>query len=292
MYLKENWVIRIEIIFICVVTLLLIACTPQETSVTPFQQSSPTSTQIQKTHTPTPIQTPRPTFTLTATPTVNTVTELASEFDVPAVCLFAYQVSKDKNWIGADCNISHELIITQKDAKNKTTIPYQDILDKDPNAFRIKPLSWSSDSRYFYFTTTVCCSNYSQREDDGALYQYDTKNTIWDILVNASYKPYYFFSDDGKRFAYIKQYNNPYDEIEVGMVEILTKKNKRIVLKGYLTEGKEYEWSKNMDKFAIVIWELQFRNGTPGNVLLIFDFKKMDMEIVEKYNWNNLLTEE
>jgi len=104
--------------------------------------------------------------------------------------------------------------------------------------------------------------------------------------------PYYFFSDDGKRFVYIRNSNNPYEDLEIGMVEILTKKSKRVVLKGYIIDDpEEYAWSRNMDRFAIVIWELQFRNGTPGNVLLKIDFKKMSMELVEEFNRNNLLGE-
>ena len=77
------------------------------------------------------------------------------------------------------------------------------------------------------------------------------------------------------------------------MVEILTKKSKRVVLKGYIVNDlEEFAWSKNMDKFVIILWELQFRNGTPGNVLLEVDFAKMDMQIIEEFNWNNLLEEE
>ena len=209
------------------------------------------------------------------------------------MCLFAYQVSKDGNWIGADCNTFHELIISQKGTNNKIAIPYQEILGKNPIAITVKPLSWSSDSRYFYFTTaTVCCSVYNQHEGNGALYQYDTKLNFWSILINASYEPYYFFSDDGERFVYIKQFNNPDDGIEIGMVEILTKESRRIVLKGYMVgKPEEYVWSRNKDRFAIILWELQFRNGTPGNVLLRIDFKKLDMEIIEEFNWNNLLGE-
>jgi len=278
---------------VCFVTISLTACMPQTISDTLTPSRPSTSTQIPIKATPTLTQTARPTSTLTATPTLDVVAALASEFNVPAVCLFAYRISIDHKWIGADCNTSHELIIAQKGTSNKVTITYQEILDKNPVAFTVKPLGWSSDSQYFYFTTaTVCCSDYNQHEGNGALYQYDTKNNFWDILIKTSYEPYYFFSDDGERFIYIKQSNALYTEIEIGMVEILTRKSKRVVLKGYIVDNpEEFAWSKSMDKFAIILWELQFRNGTPGSVVLEIDFKKMDMQIIEEFNANNLLGE-
>jgi len=286
-------VIFYVVCFLAILTTTFSACASQTAVPTQVSTKNIPTQRPLETSTLFPTFTPQPTMTIAPTPTLDNITALASEFDMPAVCLFKYQISKDRNWIGADCNTSHELIIVQKGIGEKIVMPYQDILDKNPVAFTIKPLSWSSDSRYFYFTTaTVCCSVYNQHEGNGALYQYDTEKNSWVILVNASYEPYYFFSDDGERFIYINQSNNLSYEIEIGMVEILTKESKRVVLRGYtINDPEEYMWSRNADRFAIVLWELQSRNGTPGIVLLKIDFKEMDMEFVEEFNWNNLLGE-
>lgn len=282
---------------VLIIAVFVGACIAREVSVTPSSNSVPTSTQTSKTNTPVLTQTLKATPTVTITATIDMITALASEFDIPAACLFSdtYLVSRDQNWIGTDCNVFKELIINRKGAKNKTVIPYQDILDKDSNVFTVTPLSWSSDNRYFYFTTsTVCCSAYNRYEGNGALYQYDAEKNNWGVLINAEYEgseqPYYFFSEDGERYVYVNQF---YEfNMEIGMVEILTKKTKRVTLKGFVIDSPEYAWSSNMDKFAIVLWELQFRDGMPGNVLLKIDFKKMDMELVEEFNRADLLGEE
>jgi len=281
---------------VLIIAVFVGACTARQGSSTPSSNNLPTSTQTSKTNTPVPTQTLRPVPTVTVTATIDTIAALASEFDIPVACLFSdtYLVSRDQNWIGTDCNAFRELIIVQKGSK-KIVIPYQDILDKSSNAFTILPLSWSSDNRYFYFTTsTVCCSVDNRYEGNGALYQYDAEKNNWGVLINAEYEgseqPYYFFSEDGEHYVYVNQF---YEfNMEIGMVEILAKKSKRVTLQGFVIDGPEYAWSSNMDKFAIVLWELQFRDDRPGNVLLKIDFKKMDMELVEEFNRADLPGEE
>ena len=271
--------------------LFLAACEHQTVLSTP----TPTVTLIQRspsqTSTPYPTTTPRPTATFSPTPTLNSLASLSVEFNIPEICLFNYLVSRDENWIAADCNLERELIIIEKLSGTRIAIPYQEIYNGDSSLAMSRPLMWSSDNRFLYFTTVYRDGEYDFTFDDtGSLYQFDTENRTWSILVHAIYRPYYFFSEDGERYVYFN-HNNYYTELEVGMVEILTKKSKRVVLKGYMISDLEYEWSRNMNTFAIVLWELQFRNGTPGNVLLKIDFKKMDMEIIEEFDRNNLLGE-
>jgi len=231
-------------------------------------------------------------MTIAPTPTLDNIAALASEFDISSLCLFNYLISRDQNWIGADCKLSTEFIIVGKPNRSKIAIQYQELYDGELSRFSVRPLSWSSDNRYLYFTTR-CCVYEDIYNSNGSLYQFDIEKEIWNILVHAVYEPYYFFSDDGERFVYINQSNNFYDDTEIGMVEILTKKSKRVVIRGYTVDNpEEYAWSRNKDRFAIVLWELQFRNGTPGNVLLKIDFKKMEMEIIEEFDRNNLLGEE
>lgn len=271
---------------ILIATLFLGACTSQVITVTSSLTDFPTFTQTPGTSAPLPTQTPRATLSIPATPTVDVTAALGAEFNVPVACLFNYQVSKDGSWIGTDCNVLKELIIVQKDSKKRIVIAYQDILDKSPNVFTVLPLSWSKDNRYFYFTTaTICCSSENQYEGNGSLYQYDTERDYWDILVHANHEPYYFFSDDGEHYVYVNQF--PEFNIEIGMVEILTKESKRVTLKGFIVDDPRYAWSRDMEKFAIVLWELQLRDGTPGNTLLRIDFEKMDMELVEDFDGSN-----
>ncbi len=148
--------VRITFILGFVATFIL-ACS-SERSVIPTLNIFPTQTQFPKTVTPIFSETPRPTLTITTTPTIDKIAALASEFNVPGVCLFTYLVSSDQNWIGADCSLYRELIIANKSAEKNISLPYQEIEKEVSTNFSTRPLSWSSDNRYLYFTTRCCNS--------------------------------------------------------------------------------------------------------------------------------------
>lgn len=274
-----------------IVAIFLTGCTTPTAIATVSPTNIPIQTQQLETNTPLPTWTPRPTNTIVPTPTLDNISAVASEFNISSLCLFNYLISRDQNWIGADCKLSKELIIVEKTSNTRHTIQYSEIYDGDPSIFTTIPLSWSSNNEFFYFTTsTRCCVNDIRLGENGSLYRFSVKNKNWDVLVHAVSNPYYFFADNGDRYIYFNQF--PYDAIEIGMVDVFTKKHKRVVLKGYTLDDPEYAWSKDKDKFAIVLWELQFRDGTPGNVMLKIDFNYWEMEILEKFDRNNLLGDE
>lgn len=275
------------------------ACTPQEVVATPSPSSFPTSTQILKTNTPPFTQTLTPTATATATPTIDVVTALASEFDVPVLCLpgSMYLISKDQNWIGVDCKFQRKLIIANKSTGSKTVIPFFELDKEAPDYFSTRPLSWSSNNQYFYFTTR-CCEPYEASNQNGSLYRFDTAKETWDIFIHAVYDPYYFFSDNGDHLVYINHY--PFENtisvvqyIEIGMIEISSNKSKRIVLTGYyVSQASSYIWSKSDDEFTIILNNPILSEMRTEEVALRIDFKKMDMWLVEEFSGINLLVNE
>ena len=278
----------------------LVACASQSIPVT----VSPTSFQSQikpsKTSTPLPTTTPRPSITATAIPTTDEITLLASEFDVPAVCLFNYQVSKDRSWIGADCKLFRELITVEKSSGSKIVLPYQEIDEKAPSQFSTRPLGWSSDNQYFYFTTR-CCEHEDNFNSNGPLYQFDIEKEVWNIVVHAVYEPFYFFSPDGERYVFLNHYLSDSsglpEHLEIGMVDILSNENKRVVFRyiwGPLYDKPVYAWSENSDTFAIVLHRLITASEhtiESEKLLLRARFTKMDMELIEDFAINNLLEE-
>jgi hypothetical protein len=293
-YRQNKWAIRISFV-LGFIAIFVIACSP-EISFTPTINILPTQTQLSRTvtpissKTPGPSLTPRPTSTITATPTIDRITALASEFNVPAVCLITYLVSNDQNWIAAHCPLSKELIIANKSTGKKIILPYQEIEKEVPTYFAILPLSWSSDNRYLYFTTR-CCNYFLSDSSNGSLYRFDIERESWSILVHAVYEPFYFFSDDGERYVYLNHYpleSSGYpEELEIGMVDFLSNKSKRVVLKYYwgpLYETPEYTWSSNGDEFSIILQNIVAIHPHTidfKEVLLKIDFKHWNMELVE-----------
>jgi hypothetical protein len=133
----------------------------------------------------------------------------------------------------------------------------------------------------------------------------------WSILVHTVYEPFYFFSPDGDRYVFFNHYladNFSFDfaeYLEVGIVDVHSNKNKRIVLRYYWGQweglkfegggdGKiNYKWSKAGDKFAIVLLKVTPHSDSASfeSALLTIEFNKMDMELFEKFDENNLLGE-
>lgn len=265
------------------VAISIVACT-SEVSVAPTFTVMPTHTQFPGTVTPIPSEIPRPTLTTTVTPTLDKIAGLASEFNIPGVCLFNYRVSNDRNWIGADCSLYRELIIASKSAAKKIILPYAEIEKDAPTYFSTRPLSWSSDSRYLYFTTR-CCEYDDRSNSNGSLYRFDSEKESWDILVHAIDEPFYFFSDDGEHYVYLNHY--PLEQLEIGMVDVSSNKSKRLVLQYYrgpLYETPEYTWSSNRDEFLIVLQKIVTISPhtiSTEDVHLKIDFKEWSMELVE-----------
>jgi len=293
---QNKWVIRISFVF-GFVGIFVIAC-GSEISVAPTIDILPTQTQFSETvtpifsKTPNPSLTPRPTSTITATPTIDKITVLVSEFNVPAVCLFTYLVSDDQNWIGTNCSLSKELIIANKLAEKKFILQYQEFEKNVPANFSIRPLSWSSDNRYLYFTTR-CCDYDDSYNSNGSLYRFDIEKESWGIVVNAIYKPFYFFSDDGERYVYLNHHpledENGFEELEIGMVDILSNNSKRVVLKYYWGyDTPEYMWSSDGKQFSIVLHKITAIHYSTidittetKEVRLNIDFNRWYMELDE-----------
>jgi len=280
--------------------ILLTACASQKIVPTASPISTPTQKQPLETNTPTPTATPRPTMTIAPTSTFDKITELASNFDIPGVCLFTYFESGDQNWIGADCNLFREMIIAEKAPGNKFTIPYQEIDNEAPDYFSVRPLSWSSDNRYFYFTTR-CCEYDDSSNSNGSLYQFDIEKETWNILVRAVYEPFYFFSHDGEQYVFLNHYLSEStglpEHLEIGMVNIRLNENKRVVFRniwGPIYDKPMYAWSEDGDKFAIILDRLTSLGEhtiESEDILLKISFTKMDMELVEEFDRDNLLEE-
>jgi len=286
-------------LWVGIISTLLTACFSSSNTVTAISTSPPTPTRLFATSTTIPTTTPRPTMTTAPTPTLDKVAALASNFNIPSVCLFNYLESKDQNWISADCNLYKELIISDKSSKNSIVIPYQKIDPEASDNFSTLPLNWSGDNRYIYFTTR-CCSYDDQSNSNGSLYQYDIEKKELNIFIHGGYKPSYFFSEDGDKLVYFNQYPQepPPQYLEIGMLEKQSNKSKRIVLKGYWGPSYEtpvYQWSKNQEKFAVIIHRLAYHIGgidavvETTDIVLRIDFTKMVMELVEKFDPNDIL---
>lgn len=287
-----------------IITLVFTAClsVPAVATSTPvfLNQTQPPATSIP---TFTFTATFKPTITIAATPTLDEITALASKYNIPSVCLFTYLESSDHEWIGADCNLFRELLIAQKHGE-QYKIPYQELPEMDPDYSTIHPLSWSADNRYFYFTpATRCCLSFSpfnSPDTYGSLYQYDTEKKTSSIVIRSIYMPSYFFSNDGKRYIYLNHHTSDHgyspEYLEIGMVEPNVNKSKRIVLKYYwgpIYNEPIFAWSKNNERFAIVIYQVTFHPHEVdlNKILLKVDFTKMEMEFVEGFNLDKVLEE-
>ncbi len=110
-------------------------------------------------------------------------------------------------------------------------------------------------------------------------------------MVHAVYEPFYFFSNNGERYVYLNHHpleSSGYPEyLEIGMVDVLSNKNKRVVLKYYwgpLYDIPEYTWSSNGDQFSIVLEKIVAIHSDTidfKKVRLKIDFKHWNMELVE-----------
>ena len=290
---KPSQIISYGICLFGMLASIFSACVSQIELSTPL----PTVTLIQtiqiETNTPYPTTTPRPTVTDFSVSTPDKLANLASEFDIPTVCLFTntYLISRDQNWLGTDCKLNREMMVINKLSGDRFIAPYYKIEEDAPENFSIHPLSWSRDDLYLYFTTR-CCSYDDMYNDNGPLYRYNTQNKAVDIVLRGSSQSLYFFSKDGERYVYINQY--PEFTLEFGMAEIFTQKNKRVVLQGYMITNDIFQWSKDENKFAIIIDRLISRSEHTSDwkeVLLRMDFTKMEMELVDEFTRNNLFDE-
>lgn len=305
MYSEKNAKLTCRVVIFLILSvpilLLLASCASNNVPVTVVPTNFPVLPQPSETNTPFSTSTPRPTATITISPTIDVITALASEFNIPPVCLFtnSYIISNDHNWLGVDCKSSQELIIVNKSSGNNTIVRYQDLDKEVPNNFFVLPLSWSSDDQYFYFTTR-CCDLDKTYSHNGSLYRFDTQTKKWDVVVRTIIESYYYFSENGERYVFI----NPYtlDEIEIGMVDTSINKSKRVNLKYYFVQldygETKHIWSNNHDQFAIVLEKITAIHiggidavDDTTDVVLRIDFTKMVMELVEKFDENNLLGE-
>ena len=120
-------------------------------------------------------------------------------------------------------------------------------------------------------------------------------------MVRAVFEPFYYFSNDGNRYIFLNHYQNSTnslfpEHLEIGIVDILANKNKRAVFQYLLGPfyGKATtKWSKDNNKFAIVLLRprLEGDQALYDELLLTVDFVHMSMELVEKFDENNLLGE-
>jgi hypothetical protein len=295
---------NINIRYIWIIGLALGACATPARSATPSPASSATQTQISKTDTPVPTQTRIPTLTPSLTPTPDVLAALASEFNVATLCLFSntYRLSKDRSWIGTACNFNRELILANKVTGNKIVVSYLEIDSEASTYFSVKPLGWSSDNRFFYFTTR-CCEYEDKDNSNGSLYRFDTEDGSLHTWIRAAYQPLYFFSENGDRLIYLNHY--PKDaqfsypqHLEVGMIDLKTNQTKRIVFKdlwGPMHGGEPVAaWSKDGDRFGLIVFRPTFRSHEVQlhEAVLKVDFERMDMELVEKFDPNDPLVEE
>lgn len=277
--------------------LFITACVQQNT---PSTAISPTDIHLEilpsATNTLRPTTTPRPTPPNTATPKPNSVAALPSEFNIPKSCLAAHVVSNDRNWFAGDCPLYDELIISNKTAGKQIELRYKEIDPGFPDNFSVHPSSWASDNRYLYFTTR-CCNSNDRDNGNGPLYRFDVEKESWSILIRAVYQPFYFFSPDGEKYVYFNHYfvdSTFYpDHLEIGMVDVRSNKNKRVVLRNYMgpIEGRpEIKWSKSENKFAIILnyvnygWDNVWLSGR----LLIVDFNRWEMELRDDINFHTL----
>lgn len=277
------------------ITVIVIACSPR-INITSTLTIPPTQTRFSKTiaskfyRTPSATLTARPTSTITITPTIDKIVALVSDFKVSILCLSNYRVSNDKNWIGADCPRSQELIIVNKSTGKKIILSYQEIEKDISSNFSIRPLSWSSDNRYLYFTTR-CCEFNDSSSSNGELYRFDTENESWSIQVHVVDRPFYFFSNNGEHYIYLN-YLSPEgsdfsEDIEICMVDVKTNKRKRIFLKYYRLsqyDTPEYTWSSDGNQFSLAlekITALYYDTLDFENAQLSIDFDHWAMELAK-----------
>lgn len=284
----------------------LSACASQTVISTPFSTNTLTSTKPSITSTSDPTKTLRPTSTITATPRPSKFTILSSEFDVPKSCLVAYptvnetyQISIDQNWIAANCSLYQELVMSNKVSGNQIKVRYKEIEPKVPENFSLRPLSWSNDNKYLYFTSR-CCNPDNRENSNGSLYRFDLEEGFWTLLVHGLYEPFYFFSSDGNRYIYLnhhKKENDYYPEyLEIVMIDVSLNKGKKIVLKDYIgpiENSPSYKWSASNDKFAIFIDKITFGGDYTmlESDLLIINFDTFVMEFVDGVDFTRLFVE-
>jgi len=190
--------------------------------------------------------------------------------------------------------------MVEKSSGRKIVLPYQGIDEEAPSQFSTHPLSWSSDNQYFYFTTR-CCEYEDIYNNNGSLYQFDIRKEAWSVVVHAAYEPFYFFSHEGERYVFLNHYPSDSsglpEHLEIGMVNVLSKENKRVVFRyvwGPLYDKPIYTWSEKSDKFAIILHRLTTLSEhtiESDKVLLKVDFAKMNMELAEEFDITNLLEE-
>ena len=302
--LTVGQVIFYAVCLLGVLATILSACASQTVTPTLLSVNTLTQSKPSETSTPNPTKTLLPSPTITATPRPSKYTILSSEFDIPKSCVVAYptanetyRISIDQNWIAANCSLYQELVMSNKVSGKQVKVRYKEIETKVPENFLLRPLSWSSDNRYLYFTTR-CCDPDDRENSNGSLYRYDLEKESWTILVRGLYKPFYFFSPDGERYVHLNHHTKEnwfYPEyLEINMVDVLLDKNKRVVLKGVigpLEDSPNYEWSATGDKFGIVLDRIYFGGDYSWlePELLLIDFNYWAMELLDKFDGTNLL---
>lgn len=189
--------------------------------------------------------------------------------------------------------------MSNKVSGKQIKIRYKEIESEVPDNFLLRPLSWSSDNRYLYFTTR-CCNSDDRENNNGSLYRFDLEQESWILLVRGLYEPFYFFSPDGERFVYLNHHIREHyfypEYLEINMVDVLLNKSKRVVLKGLIgpfENSPNYEWSATTGKFGIVLDRIYFGGDHTWleAELLLIDFNYWGMELFDKFDGTNLLGE-
>ena len=179
----------------------------------------------------------------------------ALDTQFPTKCAgFAYSltVSPDQNWLANDCWRDHDFQITKRDGSVTWNVTYSELYPPplDSNMLGgVKPLHWTDDSKYLYFTTTYCCVDTDAISQDQSLYRLDVQTGDW-IEEIPGYFNYYSFSPAGSRLIYVPDEQTNGKSAVINIINLETGANTYIPLNGYEQAAWAY-WRKDGKAFAI-----------------------------------------
>lgn len=237
--------------------------TPQEVSQVTVEPSPMAALPSSPTSGPTDTSFVQPTFTPEAIQTLTTTssTPFLVMTKFPIACQDEYfsqytKISPDGNWLAQDCSYNGTMKVSNQDGVSFFAVDSRDYFH-DPNfpelTGLVRPVHWTNDSRFIYFTVTP------EQWNDGAYLSLDSfapllgrmdigNGEIYTVLTGAFY---HSFSPTDRRLIEIQEFEHPVKliihDLNTGLYQTLIPDDNP-----QYSQGVRVVWSPDGLKFVFV----------------------------------------
>lgn len=286
---------KVEVMFkkILITSLLLIyisACVYEKTA--PDSLSAPTQT----------FSAASPIFQFTSTPNVTRTSTPSNEAKISQATIQAFDelinvfpgaceglskldvlFSPDGNWLAGECNYNSSFQIINTDGSTTINITHKELFGEYQGS--IKPIHWTNDSQFLYFSADTCCWDplFQLLSDTTNLYKLDIVDGHYDLFRKGLFD--LSFSPTGKHITFIEELETP---LIVEIQDTRTEISNSLVLEvgNTYNQAQIGVWSRDGSKFVVkAVSGINYDNTTfdPDQFsLILVDINNLSQKIIFK----------